>query len=248
MKMHSYYTEVEARSYDAIVKNGWLSEVLLAMVVDPLEAADVADVIIRNDAAKTMMIDGSQRALLSLSYGLGASFLDRVKITASQWVSQQSDGRSVMAQLAGWDQKLGVWCACHLPVGMLARLPNDRPQARETIRKTLSWVFGQDAASTVLANAEKEAVSSEKTAIGTLAANSFTNRAEDAAFAAYSVARSNRKSGMIKSAEDAVTSYLLAAYVAYSGISSAFAESEDLDPFSYASCQIIADACLSFPG
>lgn len=246
--MHSHYTEVEARSYDAIVKNGWLSEVLLAMAVDPLEAEDVADVIARNDAMKTMMIDGSQRALLSLSDGLGASFLDRAKITASQWASQQSDGRSVMAQLAEWDQKVGVWCACHLPVGMLARLPKDRPQARETIRKTLSWVFGQDTAATVLANAEKEAVSSKWTSVGMLAANSFANRVEDAAFAAYSVAKSNRKSGMTKSAEDAVTSYLLAAYVAYVGRSSAFAESEDLDPFSSASCQIIADACLSFPG
>jgi len=226
MKMHSYYTEVEARSYDAIVNNGWLSEVLLAMVVDPLEAEDVADVIVRNDAAKTMMIDGSQRALLSLSDGLGASLIDRAKITAWQWAS----------------------CACHLPVGMLARLPKDRPQARETIRKTLSWVFGQDTAATVLANAEKEAVSSKWTSIGMLAANSFANRVEDAAFAAYSVAKSNRKSGMIKSADDAVMSYLLAAYVAYSGSRSALAESEDLDPFSSASCQIIADACLSFPG
>lgn len=94
MKMHPYYTEIPQRSFDAIVKAGLLSELLLAFVTDPLNAEDIADCIVEREETRIYVNLNKRKIaapiLISDIVGLPIEApLTRAEITISQWVMAQ---------------------------------------------------------------------------------------------------------------------------------------------------------------
>jgi len=147
MKMHSYYTEIPQRSFEAIVKNGYLSEVLMALLVDPLEAEDVAESIKdRTDAAIKLEANGY---IVSAPIGL-ADFqnlpskdaFEKLKITLSQWVMTTKRASGALRELTMWDRRFGVWCACQVAREALRFIPRSEPRPLRAIKTAEAWVRG----------------------------------------------------------------------------------------------------------
>lgn len=146
--MHSIYTEIDARSYDAIVKNGYLSEVLLALLVDPLEAEDVADSVTTRDMGK---ISISVNGLVSSAPISPADFqalpskdgFEKMKITLSQWAAVAADARESLLPMATWDVRFGIWCACQVARSALVYVPSGEERPLFAIEAAERWLQGK---------------------------------------------------------------------------------------------------------
>ncbi len=151
MRMHPYYTEVHRRSFDAIVKNGWLSEILMALIADPDNSMDLADVLRRNGKDQSLSIDLQRRgerphpAPISVSEfaDRGTWAVDRWRITLAQWAMSFKEARPALHSLTLYDRRLGVWCACQVAREALRYTPDVGNSARVSIETTEAWVMGQ---------------------------------------------------------------------------------------------------------
>lgn len=146
--MHSIYTEIDARSYDAIVKNGYLSEVLLALLVDPLEAEDVADSVTTRDMGKISM---SVNGIVSSAPISPADFqalpskdgFEKLKITLSQWAAVAADAKESLLTVATWDVRFGIWGACQVARSALVYVPSREERPLFAIETADRWLQGK---------------------------------------------------------------------------------------------------------
>lgn len=148
--MHPVFTEVPQRSYNAIVGNGWLSEVLLALVVDPLEAEDLAATIRRGAGIRLDIVpahSGSKPYPAPVTVAdfasAGANVLSTWRITVAQWVRTQSEAQDALSALVEYDRRIGVWCACQVARQVLRYVDDRRQRSRTAIETAESWVRGE---------------------------------------------------------------------------------------------------------
>jgi hypothetical protein len=248
MPRHNVFTEIDSKSYAAIVKNGYLSEVLLALLVDPLEAEDVADSIRgRSETAIKLEVNGrSFLAPISLEDFESLPSKDafeKLKITLSQWVKTIEGAGSAVKTLAMWDRVFGVWCACAVAREALLFVPKSELRPLRAIEAAEAWVLGMVTSAQVdLAIADAFAASGDASRADDVAAS-------DAASAAAHAAN-------IAIAASASSVYASAVYaVAYAAIDAADdaadadvvwedARNAELVRFRH----VVANACLTFPG
>lgn len=242
-KMHSYYTEIPLRSFDATVKNGWLSEVLTALLVDPLEAEDVAETLARSDTTYRMVFslrDGVREPVpISLEYFMSLpskSVFERLKITVAQWIMTQPDAMQAAYETTAWDQRFGVWCTCQAVRVCLPNVRFDDPNPSDAIAAAERWVIGLanvDAVNDAANKAIDSAVSAEVD--GDVAASSA---ADAAAFSANAALGSGFKAAAY--ANDAISSAATSILTARRQTSRVTVSVELRD--------VMARSCLTFPG
>ncbi len=150
---HPYYTEIQRRSYDAIVKNGWLTEVVLAFAVDPKEPYKIGDSLVRDAHQQLVIVPDDPRSMpikapiepaviAKISKKAGAL----LKLTIEQWVSRQEDARSAMIGVTLYDAKLGAWCAARLCRESVASSRSIPPSTRLAIETAERWSVGESTA------------------------------------------------------------------------------------------------------
>lgn len=124
---HPYYTEIQRRSYDAIVQNEWLSEVVLAFVVDPKNPYKIGDQLVRDDHQRLVIVPDDPQAMPlrapitpSDVAKMGHKAQTLLRLTIEQWAARQPDARSAMEGITLYDGRLGAWCASRLCKEVLA--------------------------------------------------------------------------------------------------------------------------------
>lgn len=244
MKMHSYYTEIPQRSFEAIVKNDYLSEVLVALLVDPLEAEDIAESIKdRIDAAITLDLNG--RAF-SAPIGL-ADFqnlpskdaFEKLKITLSQWVMTTERANGTLRVLSTWDQRFGAWCSCAVARVGIRFVPKGDRRALLAIETTEVAVRGKstDIYVTDAAMAAYDASSSARTL------------AAAAAYASASYAAASFVASVGTSVADNAASLAANAAVRVADAVASVSGRDDLRVAELIRLrEVVANACLTFPG
>jgi len=228
--MHSYYTEIPERSYAAIVKNGYLSEVLVALLVDPLEAEDVAESI-KSRTGTTIKLEVNERVFsapieLADFQGLPSKdAFEKLKITLSQWAMTTGRADDALRVLTMWDRRFGVWCACQVAREALRFVPKDEQRPLRAIETAEAWVVGK-------------ATTDDVRSASAAAADAYAYAAYAATYgAAYAVA----------AADDAASAARFAAYRAADAAGASASAAANVSELAHL-CTIVSDACLSFPG
>jgi hypothetical protein len=233
MQMHPYFTEIPLRSFEAMAFEGHLSEVLLALIVDPHEAEDVSRMI--RDIYSTRIeldFDGkitSAPITLSDFQDLPSKHaFEQLKITLAQWVMTTERADSAVGALASWDRRFGVWCACAAARDALRFVPEDEERPLRAIEAAEAWVRGMATRAQVSA-AREAARAAARAAYAAFAAA----RAADAAY--YAADRASAAA-----AADAAR----AAYAAAADAAADAARVAELVRLR----EVVANACLTFPG
>ena len=148
MPAHNVFTEIDARSYAAIVKKGYLSEVLLALLVDPLEAEDVAESIdTRRFSSILLQANGrvvSAPIRLEDFQSLPSKdAFEKLKITLYQRVMKSGRAESALSQITEWSQRIGVWCACAVAREALRYVPEGDQRPLRAIEMAELWAVGK---------------------------------------------------------------------------------------------------------
>lgn len=191
MSMDYIFTEIDARSYDAVVRNGWISEVLLAMLVDPLEADDMANSILRRkESSIELYVNGRVfDAPISLEdfHDLPSKHaFEKLKITMSQWVMTNDRADNAVRMITMWNIRFGVWCACAAAREALQFIPEGELRPLLAIEAAEAWVRGRATGQRVAAGADAAYAASYAAARAVDAADvdAYTASAEAAADAA----------------------------------------------------------------
>jgi len=71
----------------------------------------------------------------------GTSYL-QVRNALAAWVMAQPYADRPLGDLARWDLRLGVWCACAVAEAALKRIPGSHPRPRGAIETARLWVMG----------------------------------------------------------------------------------------------------------
>lgn len=163
MEMHPYYTEIPLRSFQAIVRNGLLSEILLALITDPLEAVDLAERLERPEKGKQIWVlpaDKSQRRypaptsvedFRELNIEAKASW----RVTMAQLVMRFDQSMPALLFLTRYDQKLGVWATCQVAREAINAVPKAGKLVLPVVRITEAWVRGKATGIEVTSSAAK---------------------------------------------------------------------------------------------
>jgi hypothetical protein len=223
MPRHNVFTEIDARSYAAIVKNGWLSEVILALLVDPLEAEDVADSIRgRSETAIKLEVNGRifvAPITLKEFQNLPSRYaFEKLKITLSQWVMTTKRADIAVKTLTIWDRRFGVWCVCAIVREALRFVPEGELRPLRAIETAEAWVRG-------MATAAQVSAAYADAAAYAAAADAATSAAAAARAAAAAAA----------AAADAATSAAAAARAAAASAAASYADAAYADAAAYAS-------------
>lgn len=147
MKMHPYYTEIPLRSFYAMLRSGGLSEVLLALITDPLEAEDFASLLVRDtpDSIRIRLPDRNIVAPISVAdfKEMSLTSVAKWRITLAQHVMSFEDAANTMRSLARYDTRLSAWCSIALirSVMIELRTPLLDPTSR-VVEATDGWVRG----------------------------------------------------------------------------------------------------------
>ena len=148
--MHPHFTEIPQRSFEKIVKNGWLTEVLLALITDPLEAEDTAESIkSRTETAIELKVNDQ---VFSAPIGPkdfqtfpSKDAFEKLKITLSQWVMTTNGANDALLELTTWDARFSVWCSCAVARDALRFVPNGEQRPLQAIGTAEAWVMGRAA-------------------------------------------------------------------------------------------------------
>jgi hypothetical protein len=261
MEMHPYFTEIPLRSFEAMAFEGNLSEVLLALIVDPHEAKDVSLTILDIRPATIELAFGSKTidAPITLSdfQNLPSKHaFEQLKITLAQWVMTTERAHDALRVLTEWNLRFGVWCACAVAREALRFVPEGELRPLRAIETAEAWVRGTATAAQVSASA-----SAAITAYSS-AANANATAVRDATNAAYAVANAATYAAYAADADDAsyasVCTRNSAAYTSdaatYAASAAAYARSIDFAGWSIVSEAEITrlrgfavNACLTFP-
>lgn len=244
MKMAPYYTEVPRRSFEAIVKNGWLSEILLALITDPLEAEDLAERLERIKKGEQLWVlpvaKGQRRYSAPISVDdfreLNIEAKTSWRVTMSEWVMQLDNARKAILSLTRYSQHLGVWCACQLAREALYSIPFFSDMPHKFITITESWVVGAATSAQVRDIVENSPP---------VPWGSFNSEASQSAYtASYYVARaaSHGPSAVLQAENSSIRS--ANAIVERSGPADVFNRSNaELVRLR----EVVANACMTFP-
>lgn len=158
--MHKDFPLIPQRSYDAIVRNGWLSEVLLALIVDPLEAEEVAAKLYRNLHYRLLFKDYLSMMLFrdhpsmsenaaDMPIGVddfvrqGANATDAWRQVVAQWVRLQKDARPALRSLVVYNRWLGAWCSSHVAREVLDIVAGNKDRLLKQINVAEDWSCGK---------------------------------------------------------------------------------------------------------
>lgn len=147
--MHKDFPLIPQRSYDAIVRNGWLSEVLLALIVDPLEAEDFALGVGRYKEYERLYNEhpyAPHRALPIHADDFvkqGSNATDAWRQVIMQWVGQQKDARPALSSLTLYNRWLGAWCVSHVAREVLDLVAGNKDSLLKQINATEDWACGK---------------------------------------------------------------------------------------------------------
>lgn len=249
MEMHPYYTEIPLQSFDAMSFEGHLSEVLLALIVDPHEAKDVARTI--QEIHETWIYFVSDGKVVDAPIAL-ADFqnlpskhaFEQLKITLAQWVMTTKQADVALQTLSEWDQRFAVWCSCAVARTVLDLIPRGELRPLRVIETAEAWVRGKATISDVVV------------------ARASADAAYEAASAAYDAARvvnaNSYRSARGRVSEDVTRQ---AAEAAYAACSATYADGRSVDAAARAVArtysttgelirlrEVVANACLTFPG
>jgi len=250
MKMHSYYTEIPLRSFDAIVKKGYLSEVLMALLVDPLEAEDVADSIYRKTET-AIKLEVSDR-VFSAPIGLtdfqnlpSKDAFEKLRITLSQWVMRTDGANDALRELTMWDLRFGAWCACAVAREALRCVPKGEQRPLRAIETAEAWVAGRAGPDDV-----RRAAAAAAAADAAAAAAAAAYAAAAAAAAAYAAAYAAADAAFATSlaANDAVYAASASASAANDAVYASLKWSRIREAELIRLREVVANACLTFPG
>lgn len=252
MEMHPYYAEIPMRSFQEIVRDGMLSEVLLALIVDPHEAVDISVALKR----------GPGRQLLITVYGgnpypppispedfanLGWKAEVASRITAGRWALQNRDTISSIESITRWNEWLGVWCAIN--VAMVACAPY--PRAESALRRAAIMVQARESVESEvqrmrrdMEDANTDALREENFAEAEACASA--HGALTALYYVGSIARNSEKSAGV-----AVEAAAKMAAESGSDVTDFDRSTDRFNTIYFAALkmlrEVIADACLSFP-
>lgn len=257
MLMAPYYTEVPRRSFEAIVKNGWLSEILLALVTDPLEAEDLAERLERGTGESLWVLPaakGQRRYLAPTSVGdfhkLNIEAKTSWRVTMAQWVMHFKEARSAMKSLTSYDRRIGVWCACQAARKALPFLRNGEPRPLQAIETTESWLRGKATVDQVQKSADA-AYSAANDASAFAATYSGADYA--AAVSAFYAAQASATSASAAVYFAAATDTAHAADDAINAVAAAYAADgspvwqKKRDEELVRLREVVANACMTFP-
>jgi hypothetical protein len=275
-KTHSQYTEIPLRSFEAMTFEGNLSEVLLALIVDPLEAVDVARTIL--DIYPTEIELSLNGNVVDASIALSdfvnlpsKHAFEQLKITLAQWVMTTKQADDALKTLTEWDGRFGVWCACAVAREAIRSIPKDELRPLRAIKAAEAWVSGKssvrrarNAAAAAEAAAEEaaayadEAADDASNAIYNIRAAYDVRAASDAAYAASYVARAaytaaaHATDAAIHTAGVACGAARVAAQCDAAYVAAAFADvslwTSARDAELVRLREVVANACLTFPG
>jgi hypothetical protein len=254
MPRHNVFTEIDARSYAAIVKNGWLSEVILALLVDPLEAEDVADSIRgRSETAIKLEVNGRifvAPITLKEFQNLPSRYaFEKLKITLSQWVMTTKRADIAVKTLTIWDRRFGVWCVCAIVREALRFVPEGELRPLRAIETAEAWVRGMATAAQVSAAAyaaDRAAAYAADAANAAYAADRAAATAAD--YAAYAAAAAIHAAADYAADAYAADAYAADAYFAVRAAASAAARAAANAAELVRLREVVANACLTFPG
>ena len=246
---HPYYTEIYQRSFDAIVKNGWLSEILLALITDPLEAEDLAERLER-DSLETLWIlpttRGERRYLAPTSLedfrSLSLDAKTSWHITMAQWVMRFKEANVALQSLIRYDRKLGAWCVCQVAREALRFVPNGELRPLVAIETTEAWTLGKgtiEEAKEAYADIDEYANSYESnySPQSSFAANAALEAAGSASHTNTPAAEYAAKLATFAAANAA------AAIFPFSSPDRSKKRESELDRFR----EVVANACMTFP-
>lgn len=240
---HPYYTEIYQRSFDAIVKNGWLSEILLALITDPLEAEDFAERLERT----------SPEALWILPYGKGERrcpapiFIEDFKmlsmnaetqwrVTLAKWVMRFAQADEAVRSLIYYETRVGVWAACQVVREAMRFIPADEDRPVEAVIRTERWASAKGTAAEATKAGDAALECSEE-----LAGENAV--AEDSAYAAYLVSNSISYRPEAEYAVEVTAGVLASAYYKYESIRWNIKRDSELVRLR----EVVANACMTFP-
>jgi hypothetical protein len=243
--MHSYYTEIPQRSFDAIVKNGYLIEVLVALLVDPLEAEDVSDSI-ESRTSTAIKLEVNDRVfsapieLADFQNLPSKDAFEKLKITLSQWAMTTDGANDALRELTMWDRRFGVWCACAVAREALRFVPKGEERPLLAIETTEAWVLGRAALEDVR-RAANDAYAADAAYVSVYA-YAYASAASAAANAAFAAVRAVGHETYATTA--AFAAARAAAYNAYISAAARPTEADELLRLTW----VAANACLTFPG
>lgn len=145
MEMHPYYTEIPLRSFYAMLRSGGLSEILLALITDPLAAEDFASLLIRDtpDSIGIRLLDRNIVAPISVAdfKEMSLPSVTKWRITLAQHVMSFEDASNAMRSLSKYDRRLSVWCSIALVRSVMMELrPPLLDPASRVVEAADGWV------------------------------------------------------------------------------------------------------------
>jgi hypothetical protein len=116
------FTEISKASVSEIVKKGLLTEVLLALIVNPSNAVDIdAAIVARNESFIEIDAGGGPESRYRAPIypsdfaSNGAKAFEMMKTTVSQWCrATRLDPSFALMSITYWDIRFGVWCASEI--------------------------------------------------------------------------------------------------------------------------------------
>ena len=248
MSMDHIFTEIDARSYASIVKNGYLSEVLLALLVDPLEAADMADSIQRIQATRIeLAFDGkiidAPITLKDFHSLPSKDAFKKLKITLSQWAMTTDRADIAVEKLTIWYRCFGAWCTCAIARETLRYVPAGERRPLRAIEVAEALVIGKTTIGMALEAADAAYA----------AADAAADDTDDDAYAAKRAARAAAYAA--RAAADASSARAYAAYAANAAADAAAAAASSAEKHRAIQDaelirlrEVVSNACLTFPG
>jgi hypothetical protein len=263
MEMHPYFTEIPLRSFEAMAFDGKLSEILLALIVDPHEANDVSRAILDIYPTRIDLVSNEDgRSIVDAPVriedfmDLGLKSFDAMKITVAQWVMTTDGASDALRVLTVWDRRFGVWCACAVAREALHYVLAEDQRPLRAIEAAEAWAIGKATIETVTTAdaAARSAANYAKAALGASVYNiaAADAAAQAAAIADAAVAAAAAAADPAYEAADVAKKAARVASIAARRDADRREDFENWNTAFYAELfrlrEVIANACLSFPG
>lgn len=164
MEMHPHYTEIPKHSLEAFLVRGNLSEVLLALSTDPAKVHATSRSV--HDVRETQVDLLIDKRVVKAPIGIddfssaGTLAFKRMKTTLSQWVMKSDLEFYALRDLALWDQRFGVWCSCKTARSVMHLIDRDELRPIGVIESAESWLLGNATEREVLSKASAVRLSS----------------------------------------------------------------------------------------
>jgi hypothetical protein len=130
--MRNQYTLIPNQSFDAYVRRGTLREVLCALIVQPEEAEDMAE---------EHGVEETPHSMGAFELAGGSKAVSAALQTTAEWTMRQHVADDAILQIAKWNSRLGVWCACQVAREALRYVIPGEERPRIAIETAERWVW-----------------------------------------------------------------------------------------------------------